>query len=122
MAAPPWNTWLAISGSVTWNSQASVPMTAIMTQRDEQLGGGPDVAQPLPDLALAPGHPAGREQLGPAHQHQGQQHGAERQRVAGVAQGQPEGGGDDPADRGAETRARFMATEFRVTALGRSAR
>jgi hypothetical protein len=29
-AAPPWKILLAMSGSVTWNSQASVPTTAII--------------------------------------------------------------------------------------------
>ena len=43
-------------------------------------GAAPDVAQALPDLALFPGYPLGREQLGRAHRDQRDQHGRERRR------------------------------------------
>ena len=71
-------------------------------QRDEQLRRVPHVAQALPDLFLLPADPFGREQLGAAHRGQRDQHRAERQRVEGEAQGEPDGRGDHPAERGAE--------------------
>ena len=71
-------------------------------ERDEQFRRAPHVTQALPDLPLLPADPFGREQLGAAHRGQRDQHRAERERVAGEAQREPDSRGDHPAERGPE--------------------
>ena len=44
---------------MTWKLKARVPTTAIITSGTASTGVAPDVAQPLPDLALAPGRATG---------------------------------------------------------------
>jgi hypothetical protein len=56
----------------------------------------------LPDLPFLSGDARGGEQLGPAHRRERDQDGPERQRVAGKTQGEADGRGDQPAQRGAE--------------------
>jgi len=57
-------------------------------ERDEQFGCRSHVAQALPDLPFLAGDALGREQFGLVHGGERDQHGRERQGVAGKAQGQ----------------------------------
>ncbi len=96
--APPWKTCSAMSGSVTWNSQASVPTTVIMINGTSNSGVCLHVPQAGPDLAPFLARPLRGEQFSRAHQEQRDQHRRERDSVEREAHDQAKHGHEEPAE------------------------
>ena len=116
--APPPNTWLAISGSETWNSQARVPTTAIIRSGMSSAGVDADVAQPARicpgcfNAGLAGYSAAVLISISDSRTAPNETALSAKHRARPIA-------ASTPPTAAPKTRAMFIATEFSVTALAR---